>query len=244
VVIDRVALPVTSVKPITSLSPELVKALVLQRAHDGGVVKLGADYLDHGVPTPGSLAGVFDELTDTGVLTLAEPDPEGPRRVSLTTAGHTRYEQLRGTPRPPGLRVPAPQFPTRTSARTRLSGPGPVAPPAGKPDPGCAIGESSAGPLRWARCPDGRLRLLQPADVVVAFTGGQAEALCGRSLPAEGLTLTHGSAVALRLACLAGTGPREKRPQPEAHGPGKPRPATGDDLRAAARPIGDQPARG
>lgn len=245
VVIDRcVALPVTSVKPTTSPSRELVRALVLQRAHDGGVVKLGADYLDHGSPTPGSLAGVFDELADTGLLTLAEPDSEGPRRVSLTTAGHARYEQLRGTPRPSGLRVPAPQFPTRTAGRKRLSGPGPLAPPAvSEPDAGCAAGESSVGPLRWARCPDGRLHLLQPADVVVAATGGQAEALCGRSLPAEGLTLTHGSAEALCLTCLAGTGPREERPQPEAPGPRNPRPATGGDLRTAAAPIGDQPAR-
>lgn len=146
-----------------------------------------------------------------------------------------------GQQRPPGLRVPAPQFPTRTAARTRLSDPGSLAPPAGgEPDPGCATGESSVGPLRWARCPDGRLHLLHPADAVVAATGGQAEALCGRSLPAEGLTLTHGCAGALCMTCLAGTGPHE----PEAHGPENQRPTTGDDLRTAARPIGDQPARG
>ncbi len=75
-----------------------------------------------GFPTTDHLAGAFDELTAAGLLALDEPDPHGLRRVTLTTAGHTRYEQLvRGTPRPPGLPVPAPQFPAiKTPARERL----------------------------------------------------------------------------------------------------------------------------
>jgi hypothetical protein len=45
------------------LSPELVASMVLQRAHGGGVAKAGDRYLDGGFPTPGYLAGAFDELT-------------------------------------------------------------------------------------------------------------------------------------------------------------------------------------
>jgi hypothetical protein len=102
VVIDCcVQLPVTSVDPVTGPSPELVAALVLHRAHGGGVAKLGADYLDHGLPAPGSLAGIFDELLDTGLLSLADPDRNGRRRATLTTAGRTRYERLHGMLRPP-----------------------------------------------------------------------------------------------------------------------------------------------
>ena len=57
-------------------------------------------------------------------------------------------------------------------------------------------------PLRWARCPDdGRLHLVQPADVAVTDTG-HALALCGIRLGADGLTVS-GSAGALCSTCIA-----------------------------------------
>lgn len=84
-----VQLPMTSTDPVNGPSPELVVSRVLQRAHTDGVAKLGDRYLDGGLLTPGSLAGVFDELLDTGLLALADPDRDGLRQVTLTTAGHT-----------------------------------------------------------------------------------------------------------------------------------------------------------
>ncbi|MGH4011880.1 MAG: hypothetical protein ACRDTH_27580 [Pseudonocardiaceae bacterium] len=44
-----------------------------------GVAGAGQDYLDRGVLIPGHRAGVFDELTDAGLLALADPDWHGPR---------------------------------------------------------------------------------------------------------------------------------------------------------------------
>ena len=68
---------------------------------------------------------------------------------------------------------------------------------------GCFAWESGLGQLRWARCPDeGRLHLLAPVEVVVAATGGQAEALCGRALPPQCLTLANGSSRAVCMACV------------------------------------------
>ncbi|MGH4008136.1 MAG: hypothetical protein ACRDTH_08275 [Pseudonocardiaceae bacterium] len=76
----------------------------------------------------------------------------------------------------------------------------------GEPSPpGFLAGGSGVRQLRWARCPDdGRLHLLVPVEVVVAATGGQAEALCGRALPAEGLTLASGSSGPVCTACVDG----------------------------------------
>ncbi len=193
-------IPAPGGRPDTSPRPELVVSLVLQRAHGGAVAKLDKDYLDRGLPTTGHLAGACNELTAAGLLTVADPDPHGLRRITLTTAGHTRYDQFCGTLRPPGLPVPDPQFPAiKIPARERLSGPGPRQPDPHRP------AESGVGPLRWARCPDqGRLHLLVPAEVVAAATGGHAEALCGQALPAQGLTLTNSSSGAVCLACVAG----------------------------------------
>lgn len=88
------------------------------------MIKLGDRYLDGGVPTSGYLAGVFDELTDAGLLALADPDPHGREQVTLTTAGHIRYTQLLGTQRRADRPVPDPQFPTAKAPagrRTRHS---------------------------------------------------------------------------------------------------------------------------
>jgi hypothetical protein len=192
-------------------------------------------YVDHGRLTLGYLAGAFDvgafdvgafdELVDVGLPALAEVDPERLRLVSLTTAGHVRHAQHAravATPRWAALRVPDPQFPLKTPAGRRSSTPVPPSAPGGQPVPTPGPGVSGAGPLRWARRPDeGRLRLLAPADVAVAAAGGHARALCGRWLPAEGLTLT-GAAGALCLACVAGIPAISTGPHPGIGSAGSP----------------------
>jgi hypothetical protein len=77
--------------------PNLLAWVALSRVNDGGVTRLGDDYLDHGSPTPDYLAGAFAELFDTGSLAVADPDLGAPRRVTITAAGYLRYAQLRGT---------------------------------------------------------------------------------------------------------------------------------------------------
>lgn len=66
---------------------------------------------------------------------------------------------------------------------------------------------------------------------------GLGDPVSDRFLPAEGLTLAHGSVAALCLTCLTATSPREEQPQPEAHSP-----ATGENVPTARRWIGPQPA--
>jgi hypothetical protein len=87
----------------------LVASMALRRAHDGGVAKAGDRYVDGGFPTPGYLDGVFDELINTGLLALADEDPYGLRRVSVTEAGRARYAQLVDTRQRAGLWVPKPR---------------------------------------------------------------------------------------------------------------------------------------
>jgi hypothetical protein len=107
---SRVGLPsvrflLTSAELISAgVRPEVLASLALRRASGGGVAKSGGHSFDCGHPTPSYLTGVFEEL--------AQEDPWLSRRVSLTPAGHTRYEQLSATPRRTALRVPHPQFPT------------------------------------------------------------------------------------------------------------------------------------
>ncbi|MGH3685053.1 MAG: hypothetical protein ACRDRU_07660 [Pseudonocardiaceae bacterium] len=125
-----------------------------------------------------------------------------------------------------GLRVPDPLFSTTIPADRQPPCPPPL-PPGGQPDP--QHSGDGAGPLRWARCPDGgRLHLLAPAEVVIAATRGHAQALCGRPLAAEGLTLAQGSAE-LCIACLAGITPHQQPTHPVADHPADPRPTTGGD---------------
>lgn len=154
---------------VAGLSPELVASLVLRRAHDGGVAKVGDRYLDGGHPTPGYLAGAFDELINAGLLAIADADPYGFRRVSVTETGRTRYAQLRDTRQSAGLWVPEPRFPTTgpTAVGRRSSTPSPAV--GGTPDPirGC-------GPaMHWARCPaEGRVHAIEPTDTEQAAARG------------------------------------------------------------------------
>lgn len=100
--------PLTSAELIRAgVSPQLLASLALRRAYGGGITKSGDHYFDHGRPTPSYLAGIFDELAGTGILALAEENPGGLRRVSLTPAGHRWYEQL--DDRRPDTPFPAPE---------------------------------------------------------------------------------------------------------------------------------------
>ncbi len=113
--------------------------------------------------------------------------------------------EVRQDPKPAALRVPDPQFPTKTPAGRRSSTPALPPAPGGQPDPNPQTGNSSVGPLRWARCPEqGLLHLLRSADVIVAANQGHARAVCGRPIPAEGLTITSGPSGALCIACVMG----------------------------------------
>jgi hypothetical protein len=99
--------------------------------------------------------------------------------------------------------IPPPQFPRKIPASRRLSSsPHPLL--AARPDPSVGAGERP----RWTRYPvDERPHLLAPVDVVLAATAGRAQALCGRRIPAEGLTL-GGPSRALCVSCIAaGTSP-------------------------------------
>lgn len=75
--------------------PGLYERIALRRVHDGGVVKVAGGYLDHGRPTPGYLAEIFDQLTWTGWTTVADGNPRRElHRLSLTDTGQARYSAL------------------------------------------------------------------------------------------------------------------------------------------------------
>ncbi|MGH3836220.1 MAG: hypothetical protein ACRDSF_11025 [Pseudonocardiaceae bacterium] len=134
-----------------------------------------------------------------------------PRSVTVDHA----LQECQAAGEPSLLQMPDPQFPHKIPAGRRSSRPAPGPAPGGQPDPSPRASRSSGGQLRWARCPDdGLLHLLHPADVVVAATGGHAEALCGRQLPAESLTLINGLDGALCMACVAGIPPDSNDPGP------------------------------
>lgn len=147
-------LPLASAEPGVALPPEFLASLVLQRVHRGEVAKSGDHYSDRGCPMPSYLTEAFGELADDGLLALAEPDPWGLRRISLTDTGTARYVQFSAPPRPAVLRVPDPQFPTKTSAGRRSSRLVPPSAPGGQPDPTPRAGVQSGEQLRWPHCPD------------------------------------------------------------------------------------------
>lgn len=132
-------LPMASIdSPVTGPSPELLATLVLQRASGGEVAKLGVDYLERGLPASGDLAVAFDAVADAGLLALADPDAQGLRRITRTTAGQARYTQLLAARETScaGVRVPDPQFTHKIPAGRRSSScPAPLRAPGGQPDP-------------------------------------------------------------------------------------------------------------
>jgi hypothetical protein len=78
-------------KPVTvrPTGPELFAWLALRRVHNGGVIQFEGHYYDAGRRVTCFLPDVFDQLIGSGLIALAEPDPEWPgqRRASLTCEG-------------------------------------------------------------------------------------------------------------------------------------------------------------
>lgn len=132
-------------------------------------------------------------------LSVDDPHPATPRRRTLTDVQHV---PLGDTPQRATPRVPDPQFPKKIPAGRRSRHPVPPA-PGGQPDPNLQIQELPCRQPRWARCTqEGRLHLLQPAEVIAATTQGHAAAVRVRRIPAEGLTITSGPSGALCMACV------------------------------------------
>ena len=129
-----------------------------------------------------------------------------------------RHHALRRT----GLRVPDPLFATTIRTGRQSSCPAPLA-PGNQPSPKPATGESDVRPLRWARCSDDRrLHLLAAGEVLRATGQGHARALCGRSVPGTGLTLTDDSSAALCMACVVGVPAGSRDPGPTNTAPRSP----------------------
>lgn len=130
--------PLTSSEPIKEdlgLRPELLTCWALRRTQCGGVTKSDGQYVDHGRLRLSYLTRTLDELTDAGLLALADEDPSGVRRVSLTKTGHAHYAQLTAMSRRATRLVPEPQFLHKTPADRRSSCPDPLTAPGGQPDP-------------------------------------------------------------------------------------------------------------
>ncbi|MGH3916751.1 MAG: hypothetical protein ACRDTC_25550 [Pseudonocardiaceae bacterium] len=75
--------------------PDLLTWLALRRVCGGGVAKAGDHYLDRGLPIPGYLADPLAELTQNELVALADADPGGLRRITITPTGQARYTALR-----------------------------------------------------------------------------------------------------------------------------------------------------
>jgi len=142
--------------------------------------------------------------TDQGSRLVNQAPPDGeirsePQLFAVVPPHHASHLA--------GLRLPEPQFPTKTPAGRRPNPPAPVGAPVGRPigSGGDQVGTSSVEGLRWALCPDdGCLHLLKPAGVDLAATSGHAEALCGQRVPAQGLTINGAPSGALCMACVIG----------------------------------------
>jgi hypothetical protein len=132
-----VRLRVTSADLIRQgVRPELLASLALRRASSGRVAKSGGDYFEWGHPLPSYLTGVFDELTETGLLILADEDEWSLRRVRLSPTGQVKSAQLGATHRgsAPPLRNPQPvTVETPAGRRPSISTPPPA--PDGQPVP-------------------------------------------------------------------------------------------------------------
>lgn len=73
------------------------KTLALRRVSRGRVAKLGDHWLDGGRPVPCFLPEALDELSEAGLLGLADPDPDNagqtPRHVDRRRSGPVRGTQ-------------------------------------------------------------------------------------------------------------------------------------------------------
>lgn len=68
--------------------------LALRRVQRGGVTRTSGGYLDHGSPRADYLTTTLEQLTDAGLITLADPDPTGLSSTSLPPTGFTRLTEL------------------------------------------------------------------------------------------------------------------------------------------------------
>jgi hypothetical protein len=95
----RVQYQLTSADLIAEgVSAELLELWALRRVSSGRVAKLDDHYFDYSFAMPSYLTQTLDELTDAGLLTLAQ-QTSGLRRLSLTESGQARYAQLNGNRR-------------------------------------------------------------------------------------------------------------------------------------------------
>lgn len=180
----------------------------LRRVHSGGVANVAGCWVDGGRRLPSYLPAALDDLTGTGLITLADDGPHGPlQRASLTDAGQARYTELlkrygdhiaRAELDVPGpefdptspdgeafLRLPLTTVETtiETPAGRRLSDPRPPA-PGGQPDPTPADGPT----LHWARDPHDEHMHSVATSCTRPTRAGQDIVLRGGGRPAERLS--------------------------------------------------------
>jgi hypothetical protein len=132
------------------------------------------------------------------------PQDRPTRSESSLTTGTRPRSNLRSA----GLRVPDPQFSTRSTGNRAASTLIPLAGAGHPPEPQIDAVERPAQrrgveQLRWARCPDhDQLHLLHPADVTIATVRGYTRALCGQQVMADGLMINNIATGALCMACV------------------------------------------
>jgi hypothetical protein len=88
---------------------DLYDWMALRRVSEGGVTQTGGCWLESGHRVPGYIADTLTELLAGGLVTLADQDPYGLRRATLTDSGTARYQSL-CQQRQIALKVPAPRF--------------------------------------------------------------------------------------------------------------------------------------
>lgn len=74
---------------------EVIELIALRRVHDGDVVLVGGQWLDHEHPVASYLPDALVELVRTGLIVVAiADDATSTLRAALTTAGTARYQEL------------------------------------------------------------------------------------------------------------------------------------------------------
>ncbi|MGH3837590.1 MAG: hypothetical protein ACRDSF_18095 [Pseudonocardiaceae bacterium] len=73
---------------------DLYDWIALRRVAGGGVTQASGCWLDSGHRVPGYVADALTQLLAGGLVALADQDPYGMRRLTLTDSGATRYTWL------------------------------------------------------------------------------------------------------------------------------------------------------
>ena len=101
--------------------PRLYEWLALRRVDEGAIATSAGVYYKHGHSVPAHLTAVLDRLRWDGLIMIADGDPIWDLRpISLTTAGHARYQDLcqqRVT-----LQTSAPEIESSTTPIFHISG--------------------------------------------------------------------------------------------------------------------------